>query len=123
MQELLLLLQELHGGPSYATRRHRVLVRRKRVPRLELLPSWRIPGESHLPLLEDLIDLGPIIAVHGWHFSLSILFDVFLLRLLNYLLLILLLLHLLESSPFEYFLLSLYEHVLGNVSRSELVLA
>ena len=93
MQKLLLLLQELHGSPSYATRCHRVLVRRERVPGREPLPLWRIPGESRLPLLEDFMDLGTIIVVHGWNFSLSILFDVFLLCLLNYLLLILLLLH------------------------------
>ena len=123
MQKLLLLLQELHGSPSYAARGHRVLVRRKRVPRRVLLPSWSLPGESHLPLLEDLIDLGPVVAVEGRHFALSILFDVFLLRLLDDLLLVLLLLHLLESSSFEHFLLPLYEHVLGNVSWSELVLA
>ena len=82
----------------------------------------RIPGESRLPLLEDLIDLGQIIVVQGWTFSLPILLDVFLLCVLNYYLLKALLLHLLESSSFELGLLFLYEHVFRNVSRSELVL-
>ena len=60
--------------------------------------------------------------VNGGGFSLPVLFDVFLLRLLDYLLLVVLLLELLESCPFEHFLLSLYENVFGNVAGAELVL-